>query len=160
MMPIVPPDMDPCVLCEHIQGKRLDWLPIDEGEHFVTILVPQQFEVGQVISITKRHVPFLHELRDEEAHAIILAAQRVSRAMIKAFDPDGITMYQNSGAWAGQVTPHFHFHVVPRRPDSNWGLGPPHLAHFMDEERKARGFERIELTEDKRRTAELLRRHL
>lgn len=80
--------------------------------------------------------------------------------MVEVLDPDGITMYQNTGAWAGQAVPHFHFHVVPRQPGSDWGLGPPHLARLDSEERKAQAQAPIPITEEKRQTAEQLRRGL
>ena len=159
-MPIELPDMDPCILCDYIDGRRDDWLVIEDSELFVIMLTAFQFGVGQVLIITKRHVSTLMDVTSEEAAAVIDAAQRISRAMVEVLDPDGITMYQNTGAWAGQAVPHFHFHVVPRQPGSDWGLGPPHLARLDSEERKAQAQAPIPITEEKRQTAEQLRRGL
>ena len=158
-MPIELPDMDPCVMCELIAGRRNDWLVIEDAELLVIMMTAFQFEVGQVLLIPKRHAPTIVDLTSEEAAAIFAAAQRVSRAMIDAFDPDGITLYQNNGAWAGQEVPHFHLHVVPRRPGGNWGLGPPHLARF-DSERTAQAQAALPITDAKRATAASLREHL
>ena len=97
-MPIELPDMDPCVMCELIAGRRNDWLVIEDAELLVIMMTAFQFEVGQVLLIPKRHAPTIVDLTSEEAAAIFAAAQRVSRAMIDAFDPDGITLYQNNGA--------------------------------------------------------------
>jgi diadenosine tetraphosphate (Ap4A) HIT family hydrolase len=41
-----------------------------------------------------------------------------------------VLLYQNNGVGSGQEVPHFHLHVVPRTPGSDWGLGPPHIARF------------------------------
>lgn len=43
---------------------------------------------------------------------------------------EGILTFQNNGVYSGQETPHFHFHVVPRQPGSDWGIAPPQLATF------------------------------
>ena len=159
-MPIELPDMDPCVFCDLIAGRRDDWLVVEDTGLFVITLTSFQFEVGQVLVIPKRHASTILDLTSEEASAIFDAAQRISRAMVEAFDPDGITLYQNNGAWAGQAVPHFHLHVVPRRPGSDWGLGPPHLARFDSVERTARAQAIIPITDEKRRTAQHLREQL
>jgi len=159
-MPIELPDMDPCIFCELIAGRRDDGLLIEDANLTVIKLNDRQFEVGQVLLIPKRHAPTIVDLTSEEAAAIFAAAQRVSRAMIDAFDPDGITLYQNNGAWAGQAVPHRHLHVVPRPPESNGGLGPPHLARFDSAERAAQAQAALPITDAKRATAARLREHL
>ena len=159
-MPIELPDMDPCILCESIAGRREDGQVIEDGEFFAVLLNAYQFEVGQALIVPKRHVATLMELTAAEVSLIFDAAQRLSRALVEAFDPDGITLYQNNGAWAGQAVPHFHLHVVPRRPGSNWGLGPPHLARFDSEERAARAQAVIAITDEKREAVALLQHHL
>jgi len=79
--------------------------------------------------IPKRHAPTLLDLTDEEAVAVINAVRRIANALVKAYDPDGLNLIQNNGVIAGQVAPHFHMHVVPRRKiGSDWGNGPPHIA--------------------------------
>ena len=159
-MPIELPDMNPCIFCELIAGRRDDWLPIEQTDLFVINLAAWEFEIGQVLIYPRRHASTLMDLTSGEAASMIDAAQRVSRAIVEAFDPDGITLYQNNGAWAGQAVPHFHLHVVPRRPGSDWGLGPPHLARFESADRAAHYQAPVELTDEKRQRAESLRRHL
>ena len=51
-----------------------------------------------------------------------------TRALTSAFNPDGITVYQNNGVTSLQEVPHFHIHVVPRRESGGWGAGPPHIS--------------------------------
>lgn len=121
------PVMTPCVFCELIAG-RLDKGLVEETELTLTIVNIRQFEVGQALVIPRRHAPTILDLTDEESSAVMGAVRRVSAAMVKAYSPDGITLYNNNGVASMQEVPHFHMHVVPRRKNSPWGAGPPHIA--------------------------------
>jgi histidine triad (HIT) family protein len=131
-MPIELPRQDPCVMCEGIAGRLTDWVPIFEDELTVSLLPEIQFEVGQSVIIPKRHVPLLTDLTDEESAAIIAVSRRLMKAIVAAFEPLGVFVYQNNGIYSGQATPHYHMHVVPRQPGSEWGVGPPHVGRFPE----------------------------
>ena len=122
------PTREPCDLC--VAARDEPWKIIDEGEHTLTVINPWQFEAGQCCVITRRHVATLLDLSAPECAAILVAAKRVAGALVGACRPLGILTFQNNGVYSGQETPHFHFHVVPRQPGSDWGIGPPQLATF------------------------------
>lgn len=124
--------------------------PIDECDLTLTVINPYQYEVGQCCVITRRHVATLLELTDDETAAVLRAAKRVATAMLHAFRPLGILTFQNNGVYSGQEVPHFHFHVVPRQPGSDWGIGPPQLAVFESAGR-ARGTYHDPSRDDERR---------
>ena len=119
--------MTPCVFCELIDG-RLDKGLVEETELTLTIVNIRQYEVGQSLVMPRRHAPTILDLTDEESAAVMDAVRRVSAALVKAYSPDGITLYNNNGVASMQEVPHFHMHVVPRRKSSLWGDGPLHLA--------------------------------
>ena len=121
------PVMTPCVFCELIDG-RLDKGLVEETELTLTIVNIRQYEIGQSLVIPRRHAPTILDLTDEESAAVMDAIRRVSAALVKAYSPDGITLYNNNGVASMQEVPHFHMHVVPRRKSSLWGDGPLHLA--------------------------------
>ena len=126
------PHQDPCEFCEGMAGRDPKWALIDECPYTMTVISPYQYEVGQCCVITRRHVGTLLELSDEESAAVLKAAKRVASALLRAFRPLGILTFQNNGVYSGQEVPHYHFHVVPRQPGSDWGIGPPQLAVFED----------------------------
>ena len=121
------PVMTPCVFCEMIAG-RLDKGLVEQTAQTLTIVNHRQFEIGQALVIPRRHAPTILDLTDEESAALMGAVRRVSAAMVKAYSPDGITLYNNNGVASMQEVPHFHMHVVPRHKSSLWGDGPPHIA--------------------------------
>jgi histidine triad (HIT) family protein len=128
---------DPCLFCERIAGEREDWSVIAEDDLTIAFVASKQFEEGQSLLIPRRHVPTILELSDAEASGLMQMTARVARAVTKAFEPNGITLYQNNGLASLQEIPHVHMHVVPRRYGGGWGEGPPHLAKLIGAERDA-----------------------
>jgi histidine triad (HIT) family protein len=148
--------MDPCYFCQIAGGADDRWNVIDETELTLTMLNGRQFETGQLIVVPRRHAPTLLDLTVEEEAGIMAAAKRAARALVKAFDPDGVLLYQTNGVGSGQEVPHFHLHVVPRTAGSDWGPGPPHLAG-IDAPRAH--LDHTVVTDTKRRTAQIIRGH-
>src|SRR5687767_11948881 len=155
-MPIELPHNDPCYFCQIIEGVSDQWNVIERNELCIAVLNGRQYEVGQCIVVTRRHAPTLLDLLPEEQGAVLATAKRLAEVMVAELDPDGVLLYQNNGVGSGQEVPHFHLHVVPRRANSDWGAGPPHLA---DVERGGARFDHTRVTDDKIRTVEILRRH-
>ena len=105
---------------EDVQRKSV----VEETDLTLTLVNWEQFELGQVYVISRRHAPTLFDLTDEEAEAVIHTIRRTADALVRAYDPDGLNLIQNNGVVAGQHGPHFHMHVVPRRRSgSDWGNG-------------------------------------
>jgi len=143
------PHQDPCQICETLAGRTTVPL-VAECELTCTVVNPMQFETGQCCVVTRRHVATLLELTDEEAAAVIKAAREVAHALLATYKPLGILTFQNNGVYSGQEVPHYHFHVVPRQPGSDWGIGPPQLRTFPDAGR-ARGTLHDSSSDDARR---------
>lgn len=125
------PQQDPCEICETLAGRTAVPL-VAECDLTCTVVTPGQFEVGQCCVVTRRHVATLLELTDEEAAAVMRAARDVAHALLATYKPLGILTFQNNGVYSGQEVPHYHLHVVPRQPGSDWGIGPPQLHKFPD----------------------------
>ena len=130
------PRQDPCEICETLTGRST--VPVlAQSDLTITVVNPAQFEVGQCCVVTRRHVGTLLDLTDDEGAAVIKAAREVAQALLATYEPLGILTFQNNGVYSGQETPHYHFHVVPRQPGSDWGIGPPQLHKFPDAGRAA-----------------------
>lgn len=121
------PRQDPCEICEGLAARTA---VIAESECTATVVNPYQFETGQCCVVTRRHVATLLDLTNEEGVAVFEAAREVAHALLATYEPLGILTFQNNGVYSGQEVPHYHFHVVPRQPGSDWGIGPPQLEKF------------------------------
>jgi histidine triad (HIT) family protein len=58
----------------------------------------------------------------ESVAAAVRTAQKVARAIKKAFSPPGIMIAQLNGPAAGQSVFHLHFHVIPRYTGKDLGI--------------------------------------
>jgi diadenosine tetraphosphate (Ap4A) HIT family hydrolase len=150
--------MDPCYLCEIVEGNADRWNVIEQTELTVTLLNGRQFEIGQCMVLPVRHAPTLLDLTHPEEAAIMAAAKRLAKVMVTGFAPDGVLLYQNNGIGSGQEVPHFHLHVVARRADSDWGFGPPHIAG-LERVRRPAHLDHAVVTDEKRRMVERLRQY-
>jgi histidine triad (HIT) family protein len=72
---------------------------------------------GRCVVVPKRHVGNLRELSEEEQASLIKTVSMVSVRLKDYLHPSGINYGFNEGEIAGQVVPHFHFHILPRFQD-------------------------------------------
>lgn len=138
MTPTLPlPATDGCYFCDLLASGGEAWNLIARTERTATFLNAGQYEVGQCLVVPLRHAPTLLDLTDDEAGALLREARGVARILVDLYRPDGILLYQNNGTGSGQEVPHVHLHVVPRRPESRWGAGPPALAELAETDDRA-----------------------
>lgn len=96
-----------CIFCEIVEG-RVPSHRIYEDELSIAILDINPFSRGHCLVIPKRHVPWWHELSDEENASLFLVAKKVSEKMMAALEPDFVCMYAR-----GRRIPHTHIFLVP-----------------------------------------------
>ena len=113
-----------CIFCKLVKGE-IPSAKVYEDDLTIAFMDIGQATRGHVLVASKRHAVNLLELTPEEAGAVMQTAQRVAAAVNKAFDPDGINIFQANGAPAGQTVFHFHLHVVPRYQNDGITLGWP-----------------------------------
>ena len=69
---------------------------------------------GHTLVIPKEPAMDMLDLSPEGASTLILATQRVAKAVKTALSPPGIMLMQLNGAASGQSVFHVHFHILPR----------------------------------------------
>ena len=69
---------------------------------------------GHVLVIPKAPATNLLKLSAEDAQALIVTTQKISRAVQQALDAPGLMICQLNGPQAGQTVFHMHVHVLPR----------------------------------------------
>ena len=102
-----------------------------------------------------RPVASCEDLTQDEWKAILELKHQVCIALKQALDAEGFNFAWNEGENAGQTVPHFHLHVVPRKPGDTGILQyEPRLFLYRP------GSRAISSSEELQQTAELIRNHL
>ncbi|MBN1649143.1 MAG: HIT family protein [Spirochaetales bacterium] len=112
-----------CFICKKHAGEITNTVPLYEyGLFFVNHLIPNENEVylGYLFIETKKHIPTLDQLSDEEATGLGILLRNIGKIFITSFDADHVYSFI-----LGDHVPHFHMHVVPRyrgTPKEYWGI--------------------------------------
>lgn len=69
---------------------------------------------GHCLVIPKKPARNILDVAPDSLSAVMATVQKLSRAVIKAFDADGVTVQQFNEPAGGQVVFHLHVHVIPR----------------------------------------------
>lgn len=122
-MPFDIPVHNPCPFCENVasrdvvssqDGTIVKCAVVEVLEETFSFLSPRQISPPHILVIPKRHAATVLDLTSAETAAVARHAHRLAAAVVKAFQPAGLNIYQNNGAGAGQTVGHYHVHVVPR----------------------------------------------
>jgi histidine triad (HIT) family protein len=105
--------MNDCVFCRIVAGQ-IPSTRVFEDEHTLAFLDIGHVNPGHTLVAVKKHAANVFELEEVQAEAIARAIVRVSRALKKAFEPEGLSVYQANGKPAGQTVFHYHVHLLPR----------------------------------------------
>ncbi len=96
-----------CVFCEMIAGREKAHV-VYEDDRTMAILDINPWTRGHTLVIPKRHVPWWHQLEDDESAALFQAAKTVSNRIMRTFSPDFVFLYAR-----GRRIPHTHIFLVP-----------------------------------------------
>ena len=109
-----------CVFCKIIRGE-IPCQRIFDSPHVLAFLDINPLSQGHTVVIPKHHTERLEDLPEEWSVELARSFGLIARAVTGAVGAEAYNLLQNNGSLAGQVVPHVHFHIIPRRADD--GLG-------------------------------------
>ncbi|MEH6477214.1 MAG: HIT family protein [Sneathiella sp.] len=92
-----------------------------EDDHTMVIMDIMPRSNGHVLVIPKTPARNMLDATDAQLAACMGTVQKISKALLVAFDADGITLQQFNEAAGGQEVFHLHFHLLPRHTDDKPG---------------------------------------
>ena len=116
--------MSDCVFCR-IVARQIPATVVHEDEHTLAFMDLGQVNPGHVLVTLKAHAENIFGLQGGQAAAVGVTAARVARAILDAFKPEGLSVYQANGKAAGQTVFHYHMHLVPRYDGDGMALSWP-----------------------------------
>jgi len=96
-----------CVFCDIVAG-RAEAYKILEDDLSICILDIHPYTKGHCLVISKRHVPWWHELTDEENASLFKMSKTIANRMMDKFYPDFVFLYAR-----GRRIPHTHLFLIP-----------------------------------------------
>jgi len=120
-----------CIFCKIIKGE-IPAVKIYEDENCLAFLNIKPVNRGHALVVHKEHHDNLYEMPDECLAQIAPQIKKVAIAVKDGVNADGINVWMNNGAAAGQVIFHAHFHIIPRFTDDGYRFTndqPGHPGH-------------------------------
>lgn len=104
-------------LFKKIMAGEIPCEKVYEDEHAFAFLDINPVNVGHTLVIPKKWSSGLLDADPEVLKHVIVAVQKVAKAVMSATGAAGYNIHQNEGEVAGQKVFHLHFHIIPRFPD-------------------------------------------
>jgi histidine triad (HIT) family protein len=84
----------------------------DDGTIAIMDIMPRT--EGHTLVLPKTPARNLLDATPEQLEACMWTVQKVAKAVVKAFNAEGVTIQQFNEGAGGQVVFHLHVHVIPR----------------------------------------------
>jgi histidine triad (HIT) family protein len=105
--------MNTCIFCQIVK-KEISAYVVSESKNFIAFLDIYPHAPGHTILIPKDHYGSFKELPSSLGEEFLKIAQETMMILSRSLGNEDFTLGINEGKLAGQVIPHFHFHLIPR----------------------------------------------
>ncbi|MFQ6047826.1 MAG: HIT family protein [Phycisphaerae bacterium] len=113
-----------CIFCKIVSGT-IPALKVLEDDECVSFVDIRPLAEGHLLLIPKQHFETIDQMPAELVGRVLRHLPRLGAAVARTAGADGYNVLQNNGRSAGQVVPHVHFHIIPRRAGDGLGYRWP-----------------------------------
>lgn len=117
-------EQEQCVFCNIIAGK-IPASKLYEDDKVIAVLDINPGASGHLLLIPKKHTSIMPQLDEDISSHMGMVAKQLSRALIRALNIEGTSIFVANGALAGQRAPHVLMHIIPRAKGDNIDLDLP-----------------------------------
>jgi histidine triad (HIT) family protein len=130
-----------CIFCL-IARKEAPASVVYEDNQVIAFMSIHPVSVGHTLVVPKKHYENIYEIPEEEVAYLYKIVKKITHAVNKAVDAEGIRIVQNNGEVAGQVIFHMHVHIMPMSKGRQWIHYPENrdADALKDDARKIRQF--------------------
>jgi len=112
--------MPECIFCKIASGE-IPARRVYETDKIFAFLDNRPINHGHILVIPKEHHENMIDTPEDLLCKIISAAKKLAPAVLKATGLNAYNLVANSGAAAGQIVFHTHFHIIPRFSGDGYG---------------------------------------
>jgi histidine triad (HIT) family protein len=113
-----------CTFCDLIRGSA-EVSVCHEDADSLAFMDIQPVNAGHVLVVPRAHYNSLLDVPPEIGMHLFQVTMRLAGAIRRVTGCDDMNIVVNSGAAAGQDEPHYHVHIIPRRPDDGFDINLP-----------------------------------
>lgn len=118
---------------EKIIKREIPSYIVYEDDIVIAFLDISQVTKGHTLVVPKKPFVNVYELDDATAMHLFKVVVKVSKALKKAFNLEGLNIVNNNGKLAGQAVFHYHIHLIPRYPNDDYSIkGVNHQAEYSE----------------------------
>ncbi len=125
-----PSDHSHCTFCQLIQGSA-EVSICHEDADAIAFMDIQPVNDGHVLVVPRTHHESLLDVPEELGAHLFRVTMRLASAIRRVTGCDDMNIVVNSGAAAGQDEPHYHVHIIPRRPGDGFDIPLPFSGSSM-----------------------------
>jgi len=106
--------MTECIFCKIIE-KNIPAEIVYDDEDVIAFLDINPVHPGHALVMPKQHIEKFVDVPPDQCKNLAGVIQKIMKSLTGELGYDGVNLIQNNGTAAGQIVPHLHFHVIPRK---------------------------------------------
>jgi histidine triad (HIT) family protein len=110
-----------CIFCKIVKGEIASY-KVYEDDKTLAFLDIAPTSAGHVLVISKDHYQNMEEIPESDLGNLIKVVKKIGGNLKEKLNVSGYNVVVNNDPVAGQLIPHLHFHIIPRRQGD--GLNP------------------------------------
>jgi len=114
-----------CIFCRII-NQELPSYRVYEDEKTLAFLDIAPVNPGHMLVVPKKHYENMEAIPEAELKELIIAVKKIGALLKNKLGATGYNIAENNDPSAGQIIPHLHFHLIPRRAGDGLELWPQH----------------------------------
>jgi histidine triad (HIT) family protein len=115
--------MENCIFCKIANGEIPSY-KVYEDDKALAFLDIAPVSPGHTLIIPKKHFQNMESIPDDELIHSIKVVKKIGQVIKKKLNAPGYNISVNNDPIAGQIVPHLHFHVIPRKEGDGLKLWP------------------------------------
>ena len=124
-----------CPFCEIVQREDRDVREVYRDGNVVAFFPTEPATLGHTLVAPRDHVSDIWSVDEDLAAELGRVIVRLSAAVRRAVEPQGLNVIQSNGKAATQTVMHLHVHLLPRWEDDGIGRIWPAETHYTQNQK-------------------------